>query len=176
MDVRRLDLGPARYDWAFVGLHALAELASEGDLLQALRRVATCLTDGGVFSCSLHNPVVRARGAHRGGYTALDGRWHDFEPVQLPESGGRLEWRGRYRYEPDSGMVSGEQVYRELDDAGREVAQVEQPVRFRLFTAAEIEEAAERCGFELVSRLGNYDRSPCEPTSSPFLIYELRKR
>jgi len=63
MDVRRLDLGPARYDWAFVGLHALAELASEGDLLQALRRVATCLTDGGVFSCSLHNPVVRARGA-----------------------------------------------------------------------------------------------------------------
>src|SRR3990172_10397533 len=115
MDVRRLDLGPARYDWAFVGLHALAELASEGDLLQALRRVATCLTDGGVFSCSLHNPVVRARGAHRGGYTALDGRWHDLEPVQLPKSGGRLEWRGPPPDEPGSGTGSGAHGYPQPD-------------------------------------------------------------
>jgi SAM-dependent methyltransferase len=168
MDVRCLDLGASRYDWAFVGFHALAELAGEGDLIRALRRIANCLIDGGVFSCSLHNPVVRG--------PALDGQWRDFEPVPLPESDGRLEWRGRYRYERETGLVTGEQAYRELDASGREVAQVELPVRFRLFSAAEIEEAVQRCGFEVVSRWGDYDRSPCDPTSSPLLIYELRKR
>ncbi len=165
-DVRTLRLA-ASYDWAFIGFHAFAELYDEGDRRAALQRIAAALVPAGTFSCALHNPAVRG--------PQLDGRWHDATPIAVP-GGGRLEWRWRSEYDASTGNASGVQAYRERDAAGRPVAEVELPIHFHLIAPGAFEALVRDGGFEVVSRWGDYDRTPFHTATSPYFLCEARRR
>jgi hypothetical protein len=78
-------------------------------------------------------------------------------------------------YDAGTGLAQGEQVYDELDRDARPVAHVELPVRFRLVGKDAFEATARASGFEVVRVLGDYDRSACDPRTSPYFLYELRR-
>ena len=78
-------------------------------------------------------------------------------------------------YDAGTGLAQGEQVYDELDRDARPVAHVELPVRFRLVGKDAFEATARASGFEVVRLFGNYDRSACDPRTSPYFLYELRR-
>jgi SAM-dependent methyltransferase len=165
MDVRRLSLG-RRFDYAFIGFHAFAELVEEADQRAALSSIHASLRPGGAFGCSLHNPAVRG--------PQCAGEWREMGVHGLPDSGHRLKVEARFLLEPATGLVTGAQRYRELDAEGLEVREVYLPIRFRLIPPRSFEAMAAAAGFSVVSRWGDYDRAPLDPDRSPFLIYDLQ--
>jgi SAM-dependent methyltransferase len=161
-DVR--DLGLAGFDHAFVGFHSFSELVEDDDRRAALRSFRAALRPGGTLTLSLHAPHARAPG--------LDGAWRELGPFPRPD-GGRLEVRGRYRLDPATGEVLGEQRYRELDRAGATVAEATVPFRFSLPEPASVVALAGAEGFTPLRAVGDYTCRPYDPASSPFWIGEL---
>ena len=162
-DARNLVL-PDRFAWIFIGFHAFAELATEADQRAALATIRTLLAPGGQFTCSLHNPLIRGKD--------LNGQWAAFGTHPLG-NGHRVQFEGRYDLDPETGLTTGLQRYREEDAQGGLVAEVQLPIRFRLISSATFEALAREAGFRVVETWGDYERRPLDPSTSPFLIYRL---
>ena len=166
-DVRALAL-PAAFDLALLPFNAFMELVTEADQRAALAAVAACLRPGGRFVCTLHNPAVRKR--------RITGEPESLGAYPMPGTGRCLTVTGAYHLASDPSIVRGVQVYVEADADGRVCRRVELGVVFRLIEPAELGHMAIQSGFELVELFGNYDRSPFDPSSSPFLIGRFRRR
>jgi SAM-dependent methyltransferase len=164
-DVRDLQL--SGFDFAFIGFNSFSELPTRGDQLAALGSIHAALRAGGRLTLSLHNPTLRAR--------QLDGEWRESGPFPLP-GGGELRLRGSYLLHPETGSVTGTQHYEERDAAGALVRELDLPMRFRLPGATELESLAAARGFEPVRWWGDYDGSPLDAATSPFILCELRRR
>jgi len=134
------------------------------DQQKALQRIHAHLAKGGRFICTLHNPPVRMKGE--------DGRLRLYGEFPLPEDGTLLLW-GLSQYVPGNLLVSGLQLYEEYDAGGIMRQKTMLDVRFRLVEKAEFTALAQEAGFTIVALYGNYDRSPFEEGSSPFMIWEM---
>jgi SAM-dependent methyltransferase len=152
-DVRELELDRA-YGFAFVGFHAIAELAEPDDLRRAIERIAAALAPGGVMMLSMHEPRVRG--------PECNGEWVELGVHPIPEQpDATVEVRGRWRLDsPASGLVSGEQVYIERDATGLERARVQLPIRFRLYEPSFVEQLARAAGLESRVQFGGYEATP----------------
>jgi len=155
-----------RFDFIFIGFHAFAELSEREDQLAALRSIRKALREDGRFSLSLQNPLVRG--------PQLDGAWRDLGIFPMPSGDRRLEVRGRYLYDPATGLAEGTQTYRELASDGRCLVATELPVRFRLIAADEFEALAGQAGLRVEERFGGYAREDFQAKTSPFFIATLR--
>jgi SAM-dependent methyltransferase len=155
------------FDLVFIGFHAFAELVTADDQLAALRSIRGTLRTGGRFVCSLHNPAVRG--------PQLDGQWRAIGTFDLPGTDRRLEVRGRYLWDPASGLADGEQLYRELEADGRVALETALPVRFLLIGADAFLAMARQAGLRLEEQWGSYARAPFEPATSPQYIASLSR-
>src|SRR5690606_15542216 len=99
-DVRELALDRP-YGFAFVGFHAIAELAEPEDLRRALERIAAALAPGGVVMLSMHEPRVRG--------PQCNGEWVELGTHPIPEQpDATVEVRGRWVLESSTGgLVTG---------------------------------------------------------------------
>jgi hypothetical protein len=62
-----------------------------------------------------------------------------------------------------------------FDKSGRLADHHQQDVRFALITETRFRDLCGVCGFEVVQVVGDYDGSPYDPDTSPFLIFTMRK-
>jgi hypothetical protein len=167
-DLRTLEL-PRRFGFAFVGFHAIAELAEPEDLRAGLTAIRRLLRDDperpGVAMISMHDPAVRG--------PECDGEWVELGTHPLPgcEAGRSVEVRGRWQL-GEAGLVEGTQVYVERDASGAELDRVELPVRFRLYAPAQVEAVAAELGLRLRERLGGYP-VPGRPPPGPDARYRV---
>jgi SAM-dependent methyltransferase len=162
MDVRRLELSE-NFELAILPFQAFMELVSDDDQRAALHAVFSCLVPGGRFICTLHNPTVRranvdgvprAVGAFptHGGTLVVSGFEQGGHPIvtrhqffELYGADGRLAWKRLLRME------------------------------FSLIERDAFEAMARSVGFRVAQLYGNYDRTPFEPGTSPFMIWVLEK-
>ncbi|MGC4120124.1 MAG: class I SAM-dependent methyltransferase [Myxococcales bacterium] len=156
------------FDAVFIGFQSFAELASEEDQRAGLASIGRALRPGGRLVLSLHNPAVRA--------PQLDGVWKDFGAVPIPGSSQRLHVSARFAYDATCQLASGVQRYRVLEQDGAVSQEHDLPVRFRLLTAEQFERLALQQGLQVERWWGDYQRSPLDPATSPFLIAEVRLR
>lgn len=157
-DVRSLEL-ERPIGFAFIGFHAIAELAEPEDLRLALERIASLLAPGGVLMVSMHEPSVRG--------PQCDGEWVELGTHPIPEQpDATVEVRGRWLLESAGDLVTGEQVYIERDPAGVERARVELPVRFRLYSPSFVDQLARAAGLEPGEQFGGYELPPAPPSAS----------
>ncbi len=164
-DIADLDL-PERYDFIFIAFHSFSEIVDRQRQRRAFQRVHSHLAPVGRFICTLHNPPVRI--------PTMDGT---FRPIGefSTEEGRRLTVTGRLTFDPSTEIASGEQVYEQFSSEGALIDRRVLAVRFRLSQRDEFESLAVESGFSVEGVCGDYDRSPFEPATSPFMIWKLRR-
>lgn len=163
-DVTSLQLGNV-YELAFLAFHSFAELVERRDRRFALAGIHAALTPGGRFVCTLHNPSVRLRSLSEEPTIVARGTVADDE----------LTLELDVRYDPESGIVEGLEIFRRTSPAGAIVRQERLPIRFALIQEPELRELAQVTGFEIEAVYGDYDRSSFDECSSPYMIWVLRR-
>jgi SAM-dependent methyltransferase len=161
MDVRRLELSES-FELAILPFQAFMELVSDDDQRAALYAVFACLLPGGRFICTLHNPTVR--GAQVDGVPRAGA---------FPTEGGTLVVSG---FEQGGHpVVTRHQFFELYGPDGRLVWKRLLAMEFSLIERDAFEAMARSVGFRVAHLYGNYDRTPFEPGTSPFMIWVLEK-
>ena len=161
-DVCRLDL-PAHFKLALLPFQSFMEIIGEENQCAALAAVFKCLTPGGRFICTLHNPAIRRRQVD--GLLRLVG--------QFPTDGGTLVVSG---FEQGGNpVVSRQQFFEFFDAKGRLLEKRLLQMKFSLVEKDEFERMAHDTGFRVTQLFGNYDRAPFDPMQSPVMIWVLEK-
>jgi SAM-dependent methyltransferase len=162
MDVRELDL-PAFFELAILPFQAFMELVREEDQRAALAAVFRCLSPGGRFICTLHNPAVR-RAAVDGVLRALG---------RFPMGDGTLVVSG---FEQGGRPIVARMQFFEFFGADGHLAWKRMlPMEFTLIDKGDFEAIARGAGFRVAQLWGSYDRAPFDPSASPFMIWVLEK-
>jgi SAM-dependent methyltransferase len=162
-DVRQLDLANT-FDLAILPFHSFSELVDPSDQHAVLAAVHRHLRRGARFICTLHNPSVRR--------TSVDGQPRLVGKFPLEGEGSLLLWSAS-RFAGQDGVVEGVQVYQEYDARGVLRRQRMLDMRFALIGRDEFEQRAGGAGFRVAGLYGDYDRSPFEMDSSPYMIWIL---
>ena len=130
----------------------LSELVAREEREALFHEVAACLSRGGEFICTAHNPSVRAR--------TLNGEWQTF--------GDAVEVRLRGTVE--NGIATGEQHV--IVKGTRREHRL--PIRFSLPPLDEITAMGEAAGLRVASVFGAYDRASYDAATSPAMIVVFR--
>lgn len=165
-DMAELEL-PGRFDLIFIPFHSFSEITQDARRRAALERIRAHMTEQGIFVCTLQNPPVRS--------ASMDGLFRPIGEFPMP-GGGKLVVGSRLAFEPSTQLAQGEQVYDLFSPDGSLIDHRSLEVSFYLFCRAEFESFVHDLGFEATALYGNYDRSPFEEQSSPFMIWKLSKR
>jgi SAM-dependent methyltransferase len=167
MDVCELNLAERAFVLALLPFQSFAELLTLPDQQHALTGVAEHLAPGGRFICTLHNPAVRLRG--------VDGQLRLLGTFPLVDRARTLLlWSVQQRV-PDSSLVRATQLYELYDADGRLAEKRWLDVRFRLAERAEFQALVEAAGFSVEALYGDYQRTPFDADTSPYMIWLLRK-
>lgn len=163
MDVRKLKLN-RQFNLIFVPFQSFTEIASLDDECAALERIHAHLADGGRFICTLHNPAVRLR--------SVDGLYRLWLKSPLSSGGSALLWGAQSHQD---GLVSIDEFYEVYDARRMMQARHHVELAFRLLTRVQFESMAADAGFAVERLSGNYDGSPFEEETSPYMIWILGK-
>ena len=162
VDVCQLELHP-RFQLALLPFQSFMEIVGEPRQRQALSAVFSCLSAGGRFICTMHNPAVRR--------------------VQVD---GTLRLVGRFLTGDGSLVVSGFeqgghplvkrfQFFEFYGNDGRLRSKQMLPMEFELVERDQFETMARDAGFQVLDLYGDYDRSPFDAGRSPVMIWVLQK-
>lgn len=154
------------YDLVIIPFNSFMELTDPIAQLRALGEVHRVLGQQGTFICTLHNPNVRAQ--------SLDGEARLLGHFPVAGDQGFELW-ATGSLDPSSGLAQSKQEFLIFDKSGRLVDHHQQDVRFALITEARFTELCGLCGFDVVQVVGDYDGSPYDPDTSPYLIFTMRK-
>ena len=161
-DVTQIDLGRT-FDLVLLPFNSFAEITDPAAQRKALNAIRRHLAPGGKFILTLHNPPVRLQTVGQG----LKLRSKLAEPDRTI-----LLW-SEEEYDPASQLVSGMQFVEVYDASGVLVEKRFVELSFFLHRPAELEALLAQAGFTIAARFGDYQRSPFEPETSPFVIWEL---
>lgn len=167
MDVSRLALPERDFALALLPFQSFGEIQAPEEQRAALAAVAGHLAPGGRFICTLHNPEVRRR--------TVDGQLRLLGTVPVPDRAATLLLWSHQQVEGDGAVVRAAQLYELYDGDGRLVEKRWLDVRFRLVEPAEFRAMAEAAGFRVVALYGDYERTPFDEHSSPYLIWVLER-
>ncbi|MEC4805524.1 MAG: class I SAM-dependent methyltransferase [Jaaginema sp. PMC 1079.18] len=165
MDVTQLPWENA-FDAVLLPFQSFHELQSEAAQVQLLQTVARSLRPGGLFICTLHNPVVRRQNLQQG-------RQH-YGTFARQDAPGFVDLAVELDAIAPDGTVQGWQLLTELDEAKNAIAHYRLPLQFRLIEPLLFETLLAGANFSLEARFGNYDYSPFVPENSPYLITRSR--
>jgi len=166
-DVRCADICQLRlqasFQLAIFPFQSFMEIIGEERQHQALSAVFACLSPGGSFICTLHNPDVRRTQVD--GVLRIVGRF--------PTGDGTLVVSG---FEQGGRPVVRRLQYFEFFGAdGRSRSRRVWPMEFALIDKDAFESMARAAGFRVHQLYGNYDRSPFDAVRSPVMIWVLQK-
>ncbi len=167
MDVCELDI-PEKFGMVIIPFHSFAHLVSPADQQKALTRIHQHLLPGGIFICTLGNPVVRGQTVDDGlrllrKYPLADGK------------GALLLWIRESKDPEDCQVVEAMQFFEEYDAQGVLKSKRLMELHFRLSRKEDFEELAEAAGFEIRAFYGDYSFSEFNEATSPYMIWKLRK-
>jgi ubiquinone/menaquinone biosynthesis C-methylase UbiE len=165
MDVRELDLGKA-FDLAFIPFNSFSELVSTTDQMKALSRIKQHLSPQGRFICTLHNPPIRLR--------QVDGQLRLWSSNPLPDRSGKLVLWGAEKYQSESGVVSGLQLFETYDTEGLFQSRRMAEIQFAVIEKETFEQLAFSAGFSVAALYGDYAYTEYSPSLSPYMIYILK--
>jgi SAM-dependent methyltransferase len=166
-DVRCADICQLRlstsFQLAILPFQSFMEIVGEDHQRQALSAVFACLSPGGRFLCTLHNPAVRR--THVDGVLHIVGRF--------PTRDGTLVVSG---FEQGGHpVVTRLQFFEFFGKDGQMRSKVLMPMQFELIEKDQFESMARDAGFRVLQLYGNYDRSPFDAIRSPVMIWVLQK-
>jgi SAM-dependent methyltransferase len=164
-DVVHLSLA-AEYELAVIPFNSFEEITATSDQLSSLLSIRRHLTPKGKLIVTLHNPSIRLK--------QVNGLRHTIGPFPLDESGQTLTLTVREKYDSPTEMVNGYQVFEAHDNGGALLWQRNIRLAFRLVTLQQLKDLAKRAGLTLETVLGDYDGSPFDSATSPFIIGMLR--
>ncbi|MGK7927181.1 MAG: class I SAM-dependent methyltransferase [Spirulina sp.] len=165
-DIAHLDLDPI-YNLVLLPFQSFHELQDENQRRQAIAGIARSLVPKGRFICTLHNPQIRLQGIDR---------VTDYGPFSHLDSGESVRLSiALDTHDPQTGRVSGVQTIYEFDDRDRLIAEFRLPIQFFLLELATFQEYLHGVGLAIEEVFGNYDRSPFNPQTSPYIIVCARK-
>jgi SAM-dependent methyltransferase len=162
-DLVSLPLASSAFDLVVIPFNSWSELIEESERTEALSEMRRVLAPSGRGVVTLHNPSRRRE--------TLDGAVRRLGP---------FEWRSR-RLEilvsgsiSTSGVAVSEQVYQLLDSADQVVEERRLELQFVLPDVAQLTVVAHASDLEVEVIYGDYDRSPYDPVSSPYILALLR--
>jgi SAM-dependent methyltransferase len=147
--------------------NSFSEILSADDQLKALKRIFQHLKPGGVFICTLHNPIIRKK--------SFDGQLHLWGNYPLPEKKGTLLFWVTEDFDDDGTIVNGVEFFEEYNSSG--ILNFKRMVEFSftLISKEEFEEMANSVGFKIKKVYGNYTCEGFNKENSPYLIWLLQK-
>ncbi len=163
-DISELKL-PGHYDLIVIPFHSFSELVREDKRRSALVHIRDHLADGGLFICTLQNPVVRT--------ASMDGTERMIGEFDLP-AGEKLVVRSRLVFDVTSQLATGIQLYDRYSSDGRIVDHRTLAMCFYLFHYHQFEALVRDIGFDVLAVYGDYDYSAYAEQSSPFMIWKLK--
>ena len=164
-DVRSLPLTTS-YELVVVPFNSFSELTTVEDQHQALREMSRILSANGKVICTLHNPKVRAR--------SLDGQKKLLGRYGL--GGDReLELWVEGTIDQPSGLARSRQRFRIYNERRELASEHIQEVQFALITEATFRDLLRLSGFEVLQLFGDYDASPYDHDTSPYMIWTMQK-
>jgi SAM-dependent methyltransferase len=151
------------FQLAILPFQSLMEIVGEERQRQVLSSVFACLTPGGRFVCTLHNPVVRRTQVD--GVLRIVGRF--------PTQDGTLVVSG---FEQGGcPVVTRLQFFEFFGNDGHLRSKQLLPMEFVFVEKDHFESMARDAGFRVLELYGNYDRSPFDAIRSPVMIWVLQK-
>ncbi len=164
-DISALNI-PGLFDLIFIPFHSFAELVEERRRRSALKCILTHLSERGVFICTLQNPPVRT--------STMDGTTRLIGEFALPE-GERLVVSSNLSFDASSHLAEGIQLYDRYAPDGRVIDHRTLGMCFYLFHYREFGALVRQVGFDTIAVHGDYDCTPYDEQTSPFMIWKLRK-
>ena len=161
-DICQLRL-PTSFHLAILPFQSFMEIVGEERQRQALSAVFACLSAGGRFICTLHNPAVRRTQVD--GVLRIVGRF--------PTKDGTLVVSGFEQ--GGQPVVTRLQFFEFFGNDGKMRSKRLWPMEFALVEKDQFELMARDAGFDVLQLYGNYDRSPFDATRSPVMIWILQK-
>jgi SAM-dependent methyltransferase len=150
-----------RFDLIVIPFNSFSELLEPEEQGGCLHAVREHLADDGRFVCTMHNPTIRL--------ARIDDRSHSLGTFSLAD--GHVTVSAQERHNPAAGLVTGTQTYVLENSEGR--SEFSLPLQFRLHDRDGFETLARERRFEIDALYGDYDRSPFDPDTSPFMIWRL---
>jgi SAM-dependent methyltransferase len=151
------------FQLAILPFQSFMEIVGEDRQRQALAAVFACLTPGGRFVCTLHNPVLRRTQVD--GVLRIVGRY--------PTRDGTLVVSG---FEQGGcPVVTRLQFFEFFGHDGRLRLKQLLPMQFALIEKEHFESMARDAGFRILKLYGGYDRSEFDTLRSPVMIWVLQK-
>lgn len=165
-DARSFDLGRV-FDAVFIPFNSFMELPGRENQVRTLECIYRHLKPGGLFICTLHNPVVRLK--------RVTGQYSLLAEHDLPDR-GKLSVFSVEQYSEEDGTVSGAQFFEVYDERGVLSHKRRLEIRFDLIERGAFEEMAVQTGFRPGKLYGDYDGSVFNPGESPFMIFFLHNQ
>jgi SAM-dependent methyltransferase len=155
-----------KFDLILIPFNSFAEFTDRQQQIGVLTSVKNHLRPGGKFICTLHNPSARLK--------LIDGQTRLRGKFPLPDGSGSLELSSWEKFDPQTCLVGGEQIYEIKDPQDNLVSKLALPISFYLHTRVSFEQLAEEQGFRVISLWGDYQYGPFQDDRSPFMIWALR--
>lgn len=164
-DVCRLPLATG-FGLAVVPFNAFAEIVDPGDRGRMLADIERVLVPDGRCILTLHNPAIRAGGIPNSART--------LGPFPLPDD-LHLRITIEERLDDAARTVTAVQRFEAVNPDGDSRWRRTQVLRFALVDRIETEHAARAAGFAIAGLWGDYDRTPFDQRTSPYMIWTLTK-
>ena len=123
--------------------------------------------DDGRFICTLHNLPVRLKTG--GGRQTIVGKF------QIEGTGGSLFAWSLENHAAKTELVTGHQLDEEYAASGAMLSQLSLDIQFCSISKTAFVDMAETEGYETERLQGDYSKSECHESSSPVMVWGLRK-
>jgi len=166
MDVRKLDLG-RQFSMVIIPFHSFAHIISPVSQRATLKRIYQNLLPGGVFICTMGNPITRKQD--------VDGQLRLAYTYALPDHGKLLLWILE-KFDPqDAQVVQAFEFFEQYDADGKLASKRLMELHFRLTPKDEFEEILQTTGFSIQALYGDYAYHEFAELKSPSLVWVLEK-
>jgi ubiquinone/menaquinone biosynthesis C-methylase UbiE len=154
----------SEFDLAIFPFQSFMELVGKDKQTAALEAIFHALEIGGMFICTMHNPVIRSK--------LVDGMLRIVGHFQKDD--GTLVVSG-FEQGGDP-VVTRHQFFEHFDASGNMNWKRLLRMQFEFIEEQDFQEMAERAGFKVLEQYGNYDRSEFDSLRSPVMIWVLEKQ
>ena len=166
MDVTKLDLDK-EFGLILLPFHSFSEILSSNLQFKALKSITKHLIPGGLFICTLQNPRLRLKTA--------DELTHRLGEYNFDKNKKVIVFYSN-KFIPDTGIVSGFQLYEIYDHSGNMIDKRTLKINFKPISDLEFKELIKPLDLEIIKVYGDYSYSEFDNETSNFMIYKLRKK
>jgi len=166
MDVTNLDLD-REFGLILLPFHSFSEILSSDLQFKALKTINEHLKPEGHFICTLQNPKQRLKNC--------DGQTHLLGEYPLDKNKKMIVSYSN-KFNPDTGIVSGFQLYEIYDAHGNLIDKRILDINFRPISDLEFSEFIRALDLEIINVYGDYSYSEFDNETSNFMIYKIRKK